>query len=204
MLCVTPCASARSSGNASPGPPPSTRTALCRCSTAITSKPSIRAASRARAPARTSLCTPARCVACATASVPREARTAPSNASSPNSTTRSRPSGASCPLAPSTAHASARSSPGPAFLTSPGARFATMRLAGNSYPELRIAALMRSRASRTAASARPTIAKPGRPRRTSTSTVTRRACRPSIVNVCARASIAAPPLAVVGKRGGGS
>ena len=33
------------------------------------------------------------------------------------------------------------------------------------------------------------MAKPGRPRRTSTSTVTRRACRPSIVNVCARASM---------------
>ncbi len=64
-----------------------------------------------------------------------------------------------------------------------------IRRAGNSYPEFRIAACTRSRASRTDASASPTIANPGSPGLMSTSTVTRRVCNPSIVNVLVRASI---------------
>jgi len=52
-----------------------------------------------------------------------------------------------------------------------------------------IAACTRSRASRTAASASPTIVNPGRPGRMSTSTLTCRVWKSSIVNVCARASI---------------
>ena len=85
----------------------------------------------------------------------------------------------------------ARSKPGPALRIDAGARFTVTRLSGNSKPELRIAARTRSRASRTARSARPTIAKLGRPARTSISTVTRRGSSPSMVKVVTRASMAA-------------
>lgn len=92
-------------------------------------------------------------------------------------------------MAASTAHARARSSPGPILGTSPGARFAVIRLAGNSYPELRIAACTRSRASRTDASPRPITENVGRPLRTSTSTHTARASSPINANVRAQATM---------------
>ena len=59
------------------------------------------------------------------------------------------------------AQAMARSKPGPALRIDAGARLTVTRLSGNSKPELRIAARTRSRASRTARSARPTIVKFG-------------------------------------------
>src|SRR4051794_6949224 len=62
-----------------------------------------------------------------------------------------------------------------------------MRLAGNAKPELTSAAWTRSRASRTALSASPTTAKPGRPSRMSASTHTRRASTPSSAKVTTRA-----------------
>src|SRR4051794_26625711 len=68
-----------------------------------------------------------------------------------------------------------------------------MRLAGNSKPELTIAARTRSRASRTALSASPTTVNAGSPRRISASTHTRRASTPSTANVVTRASIRAAP-----------
>ena len=98
---------------------------------------------------------PASAQACATASVPWQARTPPSSASSPNSAWRVQPLAGSCPLAASTAHSERQVEPGPALRTSPGARLAVMRRAGNSYPELRIAACTRSRASRTAVIGEP-------------------------------------------------
>ena len=58
-----------------------------------------------------------------------------------------------------------------------------MRRCGNSKPEFCIAARTRSRASRTAASPRPTIENDGSPRRRSTSTVTGRDSRPSMAKV---------------------
>ena len=80
----------------------------------------------------------------------------------------------------------ARSIPGPALRRLAGARLATIRRSGNSKPQLVSAARTRSRASRTAASGRPTTENAGRPRWTSTSTRTGRAEIPSRVNVWAR------------------
>ena len=96
---------------------------------------------------------------------------------------RRRPSGRAasaehCPLAASRPTASAASKPGPTLRRCAGARFAVMRRAGNSKPELRIAACTRSRASRTAASASPTTRKVGSPGRMSTSTHTGRGSMP--------------------------
>ena len=68
----------------------------------------------------------------------------------------------------------ARSKPGPALRRSAGARLTVMRSQRELEAELRSAARTRSRASRTARSARPTIVKPAGPARMSTSTVTRR------------------------------
>jgi hypothetical protein len=58
----------------------------------------------------------------------------------------------------------------------------------------------RSRDSRTAASARPTIVNAGRPRRRSTSTVIRREERPSMANVVTWASIGWTVGAIVCRR----
>jgi hypothetical protein len=96
---------------------------------------------------------------------------------------RARRAAGTWPVAARIAHASARSSPGPALRRSPGARLAVMRRRGHSKPLLRIAVWIRSRASRTAASASPTIANAGSPARTSSSTTTWRAFGPSSVNV---------------------
>jgi hypothetical protein len=63
-----------------------------------------------------------------------------------------------------------------------------IRRIGNSKPQLSSAARTRSRASRTAASGRPTIWKAGNPRWTSASTLTGRAAIPSSVNVREMAS----------------
>ena len=82
-------------------------------------------------------------------------------------------------------------SPGPTLRRYAGARLTVIRRCGNSKPELRIAARTRSRASRTAVSASPTIVKAGRPARTSTSTATRRGSTPSMAKVVTRASTAA-------------
>ena len=70
-----------------------------------------------------------------------------------------------------------------------------MRRGGNSKPELRIAARMRSRASRTAASASPTIVKAGRPR-AHVDLDGHVACVQAVDReACARASIASTLLA---------
>ena len=95
------------------------------------------------------------------------------------------------PAAPSSAAARARSSPGPTFRRSAGARFAVIRRSGKSKPQLINAARTRSRASRTAASGRPTIWNTGRPRWTSTSTRTGRAEIPSRVKAVVSASMEA-------------
>ena len=118
-------------------------------------------ASRAPLPASTSLAMPQRRAASATASAPWAGRTAPSSASSPSRARRASDSQEHWPAAASSAQAIARSSPAPALGRSPGARLAVMRPAGNRKPELRIAAWMRSRASRTAVSASPTTVNAG-------------------------------------------
>src|ERR1039458_5332599 len=82
------------------------------------------------------------------------------------------------PCAASTPRAIGKSNAAPALRTSAGARLTTIRWAGNSKPELRMALLTRSRLSRTLASGRPTIVKPGKPNDTSTSTWTGQASTP--------------------------
>src|SRR3954471_5060988 len=68
-----------------------------------------------------------------------------------------------------------------------------MRLAGNAKPEFTSAAWTRSRASRTALSARPTTVNAGRPSRMSASTQTRRPSTPSSAKVVTRAITTPPP-----------
>src|SRR3954447_25807290 len=64
-----------------------------------------------------------------------------------------------------------------------------MRFCGKPKPELVIAERTRSRASRTALSARPTIVKAGRPMRMSASTQTRRLSTPSSAKAMTRARL---------------
>ena len=79
----------------------------------------------------------------------------------------------------------------PALRMSAGARLTVTRLCGNSKPELRMALRTRSRLSRTDASGRPTIVKPGRPNETSTSTWTAQASIPKTAAVRMQASMRA-------------
>ena len=84
----------------------------------------------------------------------------------------------------------------PSFFRSAGARFATTRRSGNSYPELRTAARTRSRASDTAASDNPTIEKAGSPFATSTSTVTSAASSPQSAHDAMRATVGGAASAI--------
>ncbi len=145
----------------------------------------------ARSWGTTSPLRPARSVPSATASTPRLGRSSPPSDSSPKTAKRSRASAGSWPLAARTPAAMARSKPGPALRSDAGARLTVTRRAGNSKPELRIAAWTRSRASRTARSPRPTIVNVGSPARRSTSTVTRRGSMPAMAKVVTRASTVA-------------
>ena len=103
----------------------------------------------------------------------------------------------SCPLAASSAHAIARSRPGPAL------RHVARREVRRDPPRRELEAGVEDRGVHALARlAHRRVGEAddrerGQPARTSTSTVTWRVCRPSIVNVCARASIAAPPLAAL-------
>ena len=137
-----------------------------------TSTPPASAASGPFSAGSTIASAPRSRAASAIASAPLIGRTCPSSASSPASAKRSIPSHSSCPEAHSSAAAIARSIPGPALRMLAGARLTTIRESGNSKPQLTSAARTRSRASLTAASGRPTIVKPGRPRWTSISTRT--------------------------------
>ena len=159
-------------------------------SSGITSIPFASAASEPFSAETTIASAPLSRAASAIASTPETGRVEPSSASSPTIATRGSASQLSCPEAVSSAAAIARSIPGPALRRLAGARLATMRRNGNSKPQLTSAARTRSRASRTAASGRPTIEKAGRPRWTSISTRTGRAEMPSSVNVFAVASTA--------------
>jgi len=153
-----------------------------------TSTPPASAASGPFAAGTTTASAPSSRAASAIASTPWIGRTWPSSATSPANATRSIAAHRSWPEALRSAAAIARSIPGPALRRAAGARFTTIRCNGNSKPQLTRAARTRSRASRTAASGRPTIAKPGSPRWTSTSTDTGRAEMPSRVKVLAVAS----------------
>src|SRR4051812_44235588 len=72
-----------------------------------------------------------------------------------------------------------------------------MRFCGNSKPLLVMAARTRSRASRTALSARPTTVNEGRPRRMSHSTATRRVSTPSMAKLVTAESTSERPLEVL-------
>ncbi len=142
---------------------------------------SPRARSSARIRARERPAPPRACRGPAAA--PRRATT-PRRPPSPSSA-----SAGTWPLAASTPTAIARSNAGPALRTAAGARLAVRRCWGKSRSELSSAARTRSRASRTDASGRPTSENAGRPRRTSTSTVTSRPSTPSTANVATLASM---------------
>jgi hypothetical protein len=93
-----------------------------------------------------------------------------------------------------------RSSPAPPLRTPEGARFAVILRIGQGRLLDRMAARTRSRASRTAASGRPTIVKPGSPLETWTSTETGRPTAPLSVAEATAASTSGershPPAAL--------
>ena len=154
-----------------------------RCDIGTIRGPPARAASAPFATGTASARAPACRAASAIGSTPGTERIEPFSASSP---TNARPSSfvtGSCSDAPRSAAAIARSSPGPPFRRSAGARFAVMRCCGNLNPEFPSAARTRSRDSRIAASGRPTIENEPSPACTSTSTRTGRASTPRSVNV---------------------
>ncbi len=105
-------------------------------------------------------------------------RNEPFRPSSPQKASVSVQSGGSWPVATSTPTAMARSSPAPPLRTPDGARFTVTRRRGQGSPLESSAARTRSRDSRTAASGRPTMVKPGSPLETWTSTETGRPTAP--------------------------
>ena len=161
---------------------------LAQVSAPTTSSPSTSAASAAFATARRAARSPRARAPSAIASAPWIGRSPPLSASSPQTAEVASASGGIWPVAARSATAIARSKPGPALRTCAGARLTVSRWSGNSSSELSSAARTRSRASRTAASGRPTIENAGSPRRRSTSTVTSRLSMPSRANVATFAS----------------
>ena len=156
-----------------------------RLESAITSIPPACRASGSLSAGTTIASRPASRAASATARAPPTGRNEPLSESSPTRPRRGRRSQLSCPDAHNSATAIARSKPGPSLRRAPGARLATIRRSGNSKPQFTSAARTFSRSSLTTASGRPTIAKQGRPRWTSNSTLTGRASAPSTVNAWA-------------------
>ena len=110
---------------------------------------------------------------------------------SPSSPQKARPSvqpGDSSPVATSRPTAIGRSRPAPPFRMPEGAKLTVTRRSGQGRPDERTAARTRSRDSRTAASGRPTMVKPGNPLETWTSTETGRPTAPLSVAEATEAS----------------
>ncbi len=150
-----------------------------------TSWPSVAAprtaAPRTRAASRTShsgTTRPDGAAASARAIMPGMCRSEPFSPSSPQKERLSVQAGLSSPAATSRPTAMGRSSPAPPLRRPDGARFTTVLRSGHGRPLERMAARTRSRDSRTAASGRPTMVKPGRPLDTWTSTETALAVAP--------------------------
>ena len=91
-----------------------------------------------------------------------------------------------------------RSRPAPPLRTPDGARLTVTLRSGHVRPLERMAARTRSRASRTAASGRPTMVKPGSPLETWTSTETGRPTAPLSVAEATEASMSEGTVARVG------
>lgn len=142
-----------------------------------TSAPSARHPSSTAAVATITRRTPRRTSAVTIGRMPGTGRTSPPSDSSPTSAIR--PGAArTCSDPRRIPTAIARSSDAPALRRSAGARLTVIRRGGWTYPALRSAPRTRSRASWSAASARPTIVNPGNPGATSTSTRINRPSRP--------------------------
>ena len=124
--------------------------------------PSASVASAAFSAGTNSCFTPASLAAKAMGSTPVTPRSAPVRDSSPMKAA-SAGGGGSSPPAESSPTKMGRSYTVPAFFWPAGARFTVIRLTGNLAPQFFTAARTRSRASRTAASGRPTMSKAGSP-----------------------------------------
>jgi len=142
--------------------------------------PGARATASRRLPGATMNASMERLMPAATAgSTPLTARTVPDSSSSPRARIRQGISGIWDEDA-SIARAMDRSKDDPPFLRPAGARLMRRRSRGNSNPEFRTAARIRSRASFMAPSGNPTISTLGIPRRRSTSTVTSSPSNPTL------------------------
>ncbi len=164
------------------------RTATSSASVAAprTASPRTRAASRTSHRGTTRPRGPA---ASARAIMPGTCRNEPLSPSSPQNATPSVQPGLNSPAATRSPIAIGRSSPAPPLRMPEGARLTVTRRSGHGRPLDRTAARTRSRASRTAASGRPTIVKPGRPLETWTSTETARPTAPLSVAEATAASM---------------
>ncbi len=138
-------------------------------STGRISTPSTSPASTAAARATTTRRTPRRAIAATIGRMPGTGWTSPPRDSSPSIPIRPLP-GRTCSDPSRIPTAIAKSSDAPALRRSAGARLTVIRRGGYAKPALRSAPRIRSRASWSAASASPTIVKPGNPEATSTST----------------------------------
>ncbi len=154
-----------------------TSTAASSVSTPQTSTPSTSLASSTAAAATTTRRSPRRAKAATIGRTPGTDRTSPPSDSSPISASRPPPA-RTCSEPSRIPTAIARSSDEPALRRSAGARLTVIRRGGWTKPAFRRAPRTRSRASWSAASASPTMVKPGSPGATSTSTRIIRPSRP--------------------------
>ena len=151
-------------------------------STPITSMPSTTLASRTFPRGTTIALQPMRRISITIGSIPLTGRTTPESASSPTSACPSRRATGILPTDARSETAMGRSYIAPSFLTSAGARFTvTSYSCFSEKPELPIAVGMRSFASLTAASGRPTMANELVPSDASTSISTSLASTPASV-----------------------
>ena len=171
----TPGASAGAGRSGQGASPRRARTRSPSVAAPLTSAPRTRAASRASHSGTTST---RGAVASASAIMPGTWRSEPLRPSSPQNARFSVRAGLISPAATRSPMAMGRSSPAPPLRTPDGARFTVTLRSGQDKPLERMAARTRSRASRTAASGRPTTVKPGRPLETWTSTETGRPTAP--------------------------
>ena len=173
--------------------PRSQSAAAVRLGTAITRTPGTRTASAAFNSATMTLPNPASTAAATAGRTPRTGRSRPSKPSSPKNITPSTAALGTLPAAASTPMAMARSNQLPRLGKLAGESPTVIFRCGHSSPLLTIAARIRSRASRSAVSGRPTRIVPTRPFAMSASTSTTWPVTPTKATEWVRASGTATP-----------
>ena len=177
-----------------PGVPRSQSAAAARLPAAITRTPGTRAASGAFCSATMTVPNPLGAAAATAGSTPGTGRSRPSKPSSPKNITPSDAALGTVPAAVSSPIAMAKSNQLPRLGRLAGESPTVIFRCGHSSPLLTIAARIRSRASRSAVSGRPTRIMPTRPFAMSASTSTTWPVTPTKATEYVRASGTASPL----------